>query len=88
MMLRNMLTTLLPHGVYMVYLWMIYELKGRIHSKSIVIAWTTCNSIYRIAIQWGLLIEFCYDSKLEVLSSETTLVLSNTRELNRVPNTK
>ena len=30
----------------------------------------------------------CYDSKLKVLSNETTLVLSNTRELDRVPNTK
>ena len=30
----------------------------------------------------------CYDLKLKVLSNRTTLVLSNTRELNRVPNTK
>ena len=30
----------------------------------------------------------CYDSKLKVLSNETTLVLSNTRELNRVHSTK
>ena len=30
----------------------------------------------------------CYDSKLKVLSNETTLVLSNTRELNRVPSTE
>ena len=30
----------------------------------------------------------CYDLKLKVLSNKTTLVLSNTRELNRVPNTK
>ena len=30
----------------------------------------------------------CYDSKLKVLSNETTLVLSNTRELDRVPKTK
>jgi len=30
----------------------------------------------------------CYDSRLKVLSQETTLVLSNTRELDRVPNTK
>ena len=30
----------------------------------------------------------CYDSKLKVLSDETTLVLSNTRELDRVPSTK
>ena len=30
----------------------------------------------------------CYDSMLKVLSKELTLVLSDTRELNRVPNTK
>ena len=30
----------------------------------------------------------CYDSKLKVLSNELTLVLSDTRELNRVPSTK
>ena len=30
----------------------------------------------------------CYESKLKELSNETTLVLSNTRELDRVPNTK
>ena len=30
----------------------------------------------------------CYDSKLKVLSNEITLVLSNTRELDRVPSTK
>ena len=31
---------------------------------------------------------YCYDLKLKVLSSKTTLVLSNTRELNRVSSTK
>ena len=30
----------------------------------------------------------CYESKLKGLSNETTLVLSNTRELDRVPDTK
>ena len=30
----------------------------------------------------------CYDSMLKVLSKELTLVLSNTKELDRVPNTK
>ena len=30
----------------------------------------------------------CYESKLKGLSNETTLVLSNTRELDRVPKTK
>ena len=33
-------------------------------------------------------LDMCYDSKLKVLSNETTLVLSNIRELNRVPKTK
>ena len=32
--------------------------------------------------------QVCYESELKGLSSETTLVLSNTRELNRVPNIK
>jgi len=31
---------------------------------------------------------YCYNSRLKVLSQETTLVLSNTRELDRVPKTK
>ena len=30
----------------------------------------------------------CYELRLKGLSQETTLVLSNTRELDRVPNTK
>ena len=30
----------------------------------------------------------CYDSRLKELSDETTLVLSNIRELDRVPSTK
>jgi len=30
----------------------------------------------------------CYGSRLKGCSQETTLVLSNTRELDRVPNTK
>ena len=30
----------------------------------------------------------CYDLKLKELSNKTTLVLSNTRELDRVPSTK
>ena len=32
--------------------------------------------------------EKCYDLKLKELSNKTTLILSNTRELDRVPNTK
>jgi len=31
---------------------------------------------------------YCYGSRLKGLSQETTLVLSNTRELDRVPKTK
>jgi len=31
---------------------------------------------------------YCYDSKLKGLSNELTLVLSDTRKLDRVPNTK
>ena len=31
------------------------------HSRSIVIAQTICNSIYRVAIQWELLVKFSYD---------------------------
>ena len=30
----------------------------------------------------------CYDSKLKSLSNELTLILSDIRELNKVPNTK
>ena len=38
---------------------------------------------------WRKLIEAeCYDLKLKVLSDKTTLVLSNTRELDRVPSTE
>jgi len=36
----------------------------------------------------GRMILYCYDLKLKVLSDKTTLVLSNTRELDRVPSTK
>jgi len=35
-----------------------------------------------------MLTPHCYDLKLKGLSNKTTLVLSNTRELNRVPSTK
>ena len=35
-----------------------------------------------------LLTVYCYDLKLKGLSNKTTLVLSNTRELDRVPSTK
>ena len=30
----------------------------------------------------------CYDLRLKVLSDKTTLVLSNTREFNKVPSTE
>ena len=33
--------------------------------------------------QYSNIISYCYDSKLKVLSNETTLVLSDTRELDR-----
>ena len=36
----------------------------------------------------SILCPHCYDLKLKGLSNKTTLVLSNTRELNRVPSTK
>ena len=36
----------------------------------------------------SLPILICYDSMLKVLSKELTLVLSDTREFDRVPNTK
>ena len=32
--------------------------------------------------------DYYYESRLKGLSQETTLILSNTRKLNRVPNTK
>ena len=41
-----------------------------------------------ILIIMEYLADKCYDLKLKVLSDETTLVLSNTRELDRVPKTK
>jgi len=42
--------------------------------------------IPRVAI-WNVAAK-CYESKLKGLSNETTLVLSNTRELDRVPSTE
>jgi len=33
-------------------------------------------------------LQICYDSMLKVLSKELTLVLSDTRELDRVPSTE
>jgi len=71
-MSRSILTALLPHGVHMVYSWTMYGLDGRIHSRSIVVAQTTCNSINRVAIQWGLLVEFSCD--LHLISLLRTLL--------------
>ena len=49
----------------MVYTWCAHrwhmDFRVGVHSRSIVIAQTTCNSIYRIAIQQRLLVEFSYD---------------------------
>jgi len=39
-------------------------------------------------LEAGLLEYECYDLKLKGLSNKTTLVLSNTRELDRVPSIK
>jgi len=36
-------------------------------SRNVVIAWTTCDSIYRVAIQWGLPVEFSCDSHINSL---------------------
>ena len=42
-----------------------------------------------MSANWCVAVEHrCYDSKLKGLSDELTLVLSDTRELDRVPNTK
>ena len=62
-----MLTTLLFYGVHMVHSWTIHGLQGRMCSRSIVVAWTTCNSIYRIAIQQRLLVEFSCDHYINSL---------------------
>ena len=42
-----------------------------------------CNSMIRIMGE-----DWCYDSMLKVSSKELTLVLSDTRELDRVPSTE
>ena len=47
---------------------------------------------YRYLNEWMIKnnypLPLCYELKLKELSNETTLVLSDTRELDRVPNTK
>jgi len=42
------------------------------------------HSMYEVVVEGPE----CYDSMLKALSKELTLVLSNTRELDRVPKTK
>ena len=56
---------------------------------------TDCYTMYYITsnslistFQYKLDYMNCCESRLKGLSQETTLVLSNTRELDRVPNTK
>ena len=48
----------------------------------------TCGMTLASAYMLCCLSAICYRLKLKVLSNRTTLVLSNTRELDRVPNTK
>jgi len=72
---RSMLTVLLPHSVYMVHSWMTHGLYGRMHSKSVVVAWTTCNSINRVAIYQELLVEFSCDLHNNILLRDLLLVL-------------
>jgi len=43
------------------------------------------NKTFKILYSYAI---YCYDSMLEGLSKELTPVLSDTRELNRVPSTK
>ena len=43
--------------------------------------------VYKFYCQ-GRVDRLCYDLKLKELSNKTTLVLSNIRELDRVPSTK
>jgi len=49
---------------------------------------TSVNKHFSIGAILKVLDINCYDLKLKGLSTRTTLVLSNTRELDRVPNTK
>jgi len=55
-------------------------------SQSIVIA--TLDASINNDIATSISHTYCYSSRLKELSPEATLVLSNTRELDRVPNTK
>ena len=46
------------------------------------------NAILVVCDQLSKMTHLCYDSRLKVSSQETTLVLSNTRELDGVLSTK
>ena len=63
-MLRSMLTAQLPYGVYMVHLWMMHGLQGRViikqHGPCVIY-------INRVAIQQRLLVEFSYDLHIDSL---------------------
>jgi len=41
-----------------------------------------------VRVRQCTVVAWCYNLKLKRLSNKTTLVLSNTRELDRVPKTK
>ena len=49
---------------------------------------TACKLYIRMRLREKLVEEQCYELKLKGLSNRTTLVLSNIRELDRVPSTE
>ena len=55
------------------------QISKRLEKRLFINHWKTMEILVRLK---------CYDLKLKELSNRTTLVLSNTRELDRVPNTK
>ena len=59
-------------------------------TQSSIAKFTSISTLYSVSVSKQSYCNRakCYDSKLKVLSNETTLVLSNTRELDRVPSTK
>ena len=62
-----------------------------VHLKGMVLLEVELPTAWKLDIMLEtdqLLNQLCYDSILKVLSKELTLVLSDTRELDRVPNTK
>ena len=56
--------------------------------KENVIEEVVSSNTVKLWLSTSMRIYLCYDLKLKGLSSKTTLVLSNIRELNRVPSTK